>query len=411
MEPAEIQNEQFRELLENFINFLRKKCYKERPINKYRRILAGIDLYMQENGIDGYDPDVGRSYYDYIAASGTRHFRIVETRTAVRRLNDYCLGAEYKVRKSYHTTYTLPEDCEHAIRSYEQYCRDIGNKEKTVSDKRRMLRTFLTNCPACGNDGLNGLTVSSVTGACFKLKNKDAWAVVRSFLKFLFTRGIVAADYSTSIPHYKREFKLPASYTTEEIQKIEVAVDRNTATGKRDYAMLLFATRLGMRSGDIVLLRMDNIDFLHKNISFVQQKTGVELCLPLLQEIEAALLDYIHNARPATDEDRIFLRHNAPYFPATTALLRSETKKYFKAAGINTEGKKRGLHVFRASLATSMVNDDVPYEIIRGILGHADPDSINHYAKLDIERLRTCAVAVPEPTGAFKEFLEGGCGI
>ncbi len=34
MEPAEIQNEQFRELLENFINFLRKKCYKERPINK-----------------------------------------------------------------------------------------------------------------------------------------------------------------------------------------------------------------------------------------------------------------------------------------------------------------------------------------------------------------------------------------
>ena len=204
MEPAEIQNEQFRELLENFINFLRKKCYKERPINKYRRILAGIDLYMQENGIDGYDPDVGRSYYDYIAASGTRHFRIVETRTAVRRLNDYCLGAEYKVRKSYHTTYTLPEDCEHAIRSYEQYCRDIGNKEKTVSDKRRMLRTFLTNCPACGNDGLNGLTVSSVTGACFKLKNKDAWAVVRSFLKFLFTRGIVAADYSTSIPHYKR---------------------------------------------------------------------------------------------------------------------------------------------------------------------------------------------------------------
>lgn len=272
MEPAEIQNEQFRELLENFINFLRKKCYKERPINKYRRILAGIDLYMQENGIDGYDPDVGRNYYDYMAASGTRHFRIVETRTAVRRLNDYCLGAEYKVRKSYHTTYTLPEDCEHAIRSYEQYCRNIGNKEKTVSDKRRMLRTFLTNCPACGNDGLNGLTVSSVTGACFKLKNKDAWAVVRPFLKSLFTRGIVAADYSTSIPHYKREFKLPASYTTEEIQKIEAAVDRNTATGKRDYAMLLFATRLGMRSGDIVLLRMDNIDFLHKTYHLYSKK-------------------------------------------------------------------------------------------------------------------------------------------
>lgn len=274
-----------------------------------------------------------------------------------------------------------------------------------------MLRDFLRNCLACGIDGLNDLTVSCVTGSCFKLENKDAWAVIRSFLKFLFTKGLVAADYSTSIPRYKRGFKVPASYTTEEIKKIEAAVDRNTATGKRDYAMLLLATRLGMRSGDIVLLRMDNIDFGKKNISFVQQKTGVELCLPLLQEIEAALLDYLHNARPATDEDRIFLRRNAPYFPATAALLRSEAKKYFKAAGINQEGKKCGLHVFRASLATSMVNDGVPYETVRKILGHTDPDSINHYAKLDIERLRICAVAVPEPTGAFKEFLEGGCGI
>lgn len=411
MELHEIQNEQFRELLEEFINFLREKSYKECVLNRYHQILAGIDLYMQENGIAGYDPDVGRRYYDYITEYCTFPSVIVNTRTAVGRLNDYCLGVEYRIRRSCHTEDVLPEDYENAIQLYEQHCRDMGNKAKTMSSKHRMLKNFFSNCTAYGDRNLKDLTVSSVTGACLNLVNKDAWAVIRSFLKFLFLEGLVASDYSTAVPHYRRGFKLPDSYTIEEIQKVEAAVDRNTAIGRRDYAMLLLATRLGMRAGDIALLCKDNVDFKGKSITFVQQKTGIEIRLPLIREVESALLDYLHNARPEVDEDRIFLRHNAPHLPATTTLPVVSMRRYYKAAGISTEGKKHGLHVFRSSLATSMVNDGVPYETIRNILGHTDPNAIKHYAKLDIERLRACAIAVPEPAGAFKEFLEGGRGI
>lgn len=195
------------------------------------------------------------------------------------------------------------------------------------------------------------------------------------------------------------------------MKKVESVIDRNTNIGKRDYAMILLATRLGMRSRDIVLLCKNDVDFERRQINFTQQKNGERIQFPLLPDIEEALKDYLTNVRPDCTENRIFLRCNAPFQPVTTSVLRFETTKYFKSAGVDIDGRKHGPHTFRSSLATSMVNDAVPYEAIRKILGHTDPDAVRHYAKLDVERLRLCAVKVPEATGSFKEFLEGGRSI
>lgn len=90
------------------------------------------------------------------------------------------------------------------------------------------------------------------------------------------------------------------------------------------------------------------------------------------------------------------------------SFLRFATTRYFKKADIDISGKKHGPHTFRSSMASSMVNNDIPYDVIRSILGHAHPDAVKHYAKLDIERLRECAIEVPEPSGIFKDFLSRG---
>lgn len=408
MELCEIRNEQFRNLLEELLEFLKQKSYRDSSLVNYRRTLAKIDIYMQKNNIGRYSPHVGISYYEhYIKKYDVGSSRSTAIRCAVGRLNDYCLEKGYIIQKSSHTSPVLPYEYDSAIKSYGQHCRDIGNKENSVSKKCRNVSVFLKNCQDYGCDCLGSLTPSCITSACLRLEDKNAWAVVRSFLRFLLFEGLVTADYSTVVPHYRRGFRLPVNYSMEEIQKVENAVDKSTMAGKRNYAMLLLATRLGMRSGDIVLLCLDNIDFRNKNITFVQQKTGKELQLPLLPEVEAALSEYLSNARPKVSENRIFLRSRAPFQPVTTSVLRFETSRYFKAAGIDTTGKKHGPHSFRSSLATSMVNDGVPYETIRKILGHTDPDAIKHYARLDVERLRACAIAVPEPTGLFKKFLEG----
>lgn len=412
MELSEIKDTQFKQLLETFIVFLKEKSYKDYVIDNYRRTLAKIDLYMQAHVINGYTPEVGICYYEqYIGLHQTGKSRAAAIRTAVGRLNDFFLGKEYRVQRLYHDVAVLPNDYEHAVSVYGQNCHDSGNKSNTVLSKCQKVRSFLWFCVNLGCTDVSSLSPSCITKACLMLENKDVWASVRAFLKFLCAEGLTDIDFSTVVPHYSHSFKLPVSYRTEEVQKVESAIDRNTNIGKRDYAMILLATRLGMRSGDIVLLCKNDVDFERGQIHFTQQKNGERIKFPLLPDIEEALKDYLTNVRPDSTENRIFLRCNAPFQPVTTSVLRFETTKYFKAAGVDIDGRKHGPHTFRSSLATSMVNDAVPYEAIRKILGHTDPNAVKHYAKLDVERLRLCAVEVPEATGFFKEFLEGGRSI
>jgi site-specific recombinase XerD len=280
-----------------------------------------------------------------------------------------------------------------------------------VKAKACCLRQFLKDCIALGCTGIRGLNAAHVTRACLRVKDKDSWAVIRAFLKFLAVMGTVETDLSTLVPHHKQPFKVPVTYSVEEISKIENIIDRSTDIGKRDYAMLLLATRLGLRSCDIVNITLDDLDFANDRLDLVQWKTGESLVLPLLPEIQEALEDYISNGRPKTLERSVFIRQNAPYQHITTSVLRFETSKYFREAGIQITGKKHGPHTFRSSLASSMVNDAIPYEAVSKILGHSDPDAIKHYANLDIEILRQCAIEVPEPSGNFKEFLQGGGSI
>jgi site-specific recombinase XerD len=157
-----------------------------------------------------------------------------------------------------------------------------------------------------------------------------------------------------------------------------------------------------------VNITLDDIDFESETLAFVQQKTGELLVLPLLSEIKKALYDYINNSRPKTTERRVFIRQLAPYQNIENTTLYCATARSFHAAGINITGKKHGPQTFRSSLASSMVNDSIPYEAVRKILGHSNLKTIKHYAKLNIEMLRQCAIEVPEPTGKFKEFLQGG---
>jgi integrase len=163
-----------------------------------------------------------------------------------------------------------------------------------------------------------------------------------------------------------------------------------------------------MRSGDIAKLSLEELDFEQGTIHLIQEKNSQALDLPMLSEIKEALADYIENARPEVDYNYVFLRMNAPYQRITTSVLRFAATKYFRESGIDISSKKHGPHTFRSSLASSMVNDNIPYEVVRSILGHSDFDAVKHYAKLDIERLREYAIEVPEPSGIFKKFLEGG---
>lgn len=408
MNQQGIRNLSFENLLDELLHDLEEKSYAQLTLANYRRTLRKIEVFMMERGINVYTPEIGMQYFEtYIVEHELGISRKKAIYTAIRRLNDFYCGKEYRVQQQQGIN-SLPDTYEHALSLYATECAQTGNKYNTIKSKKQFVRNFLRGCIVFGCPNISSLDASHITRACLRIKNKDALPVVRKFLRFLSINGITRADFSTLIPHWKRPTTIPTTYSEEEILRFESTINRSNNIGKRDYAMLLLATRLGMRSGDIAKLSLDELDFHHEKINLIQQKTGEVLHLPMLPEIKLALTDYISNARPRVESKTVFMRHHAPYQGITISVLRFTTTKYFGLANIDVSGRKHGPHTFRSSLASSMVNDHVPYEAVRTILGHSDPDAIKHYAKIDIEKLREYAIEVPEPTGSFKVFLEGG---
>ena len=132
------------------------------------------------------------------------------------------------------------------------------------------------------------------------------------------------------------------------------------------------------------------------------------LHLPLVEDVRLAINNYL-TVRPDTDIGEIFLNMCAPYHAVATGTLRNALRKYISASGVDSGRRKRDPHVPRASLASSMANDTIPYETVRKVLGHSSNNAIKHYARIDIEKLRQYSLIPSEPTGGFQDFLNGRC--
>jgi integrase len=200
---------------------------------------------------------------------------------------------------------------------------------------------------------------------------------------------------------------MPSVYSEDEIRQMEAAIDRATPVGKRDYALVLLGTRLGLRLNDIRTLNFNELDFEKNAVCLLQKKTLTKLELPLLPELRAALRDYIENARPDVGDDIVFRVSHPPYGLMSKGGTIACFRRAISKARIETGNRGYGPRAFRSSLASSMVNDGVPYEAVRKALGHIDQNAISHYARLDVEQLRFYALPVPEATGAFSDFLAG----
>ena len=218
---------------------------------------------------------------------------------------------------------------------------------------------------------------------------------LRAFSRFLYRRGIRAVDLSTDVPTMRHlPQKMPGLWTREEVESLLAAIDRNCALGKRDYAMFLLAARLGMRSGDICRLRLEHLYWDAGRIEMIQSKTGRPLSLPLLQDVGAALIDYLRNGRPETEYREVLIRHCAPFTPLAEGTNSGHLlRKCCSIAGITTPaGIRRSFHSLRHTLASSLLEQRTPLPLISEILGHSDSQITRRYLKIDIESLRQCAL-------------------
>ena len=162
---------------------------------------------------------------------------------------------------------------------------------------------------------------------------------------------------------------------------------------RESYAIILLACHLGLRVTDIKNLTMDNFHWVEKLLVFVQSKTKQCLSLPLTQELGWAVIDYLRYGRPRIESPYVLVRHMAPYGPfAEGDHLSQMIASYMERAHLPKLKKKRGMHSLRHTLASMLLENDTPLELISDILGHTDTDSTAVYLKVDIKKLRECAL-------------------
>lgn len=395
----------FDELAEKVLSQLKKQKYLDRTLKQYQRIYNRLGAFLAEKGINSYSPDAGREFL----ASIKPRFSVSSNYAhacAVRRLDDRFCGRPYRCHPSA-AELQIPECHAKTLDDYLAWCEKAGNRPRTINGKKRDISLFL--CFLDKNDckDLCCLDVALISKALLIFTNKDGYLPVRNFLRFLAEKEITPADLSGIVPAFRRKKVLPTVYSTEEIARIEQAVDTSTETGRRDLAMIMLAARMGLRSGDIARLRLDEIDFPSGYLRIIQEKTLVPLTLQIPEEVIKALRDHLDRRSRSYKDGYVFHSRYAPYGRITTSIIRHSLDNCLKAAGIDISGRKHGLHALRSSLASSMVNDGASYETVRRILGHTDPDVIKHYAKSDLANLKLCAIDPPPPSGFFAEILSG----
>ena len=217
---------------------------------------------------------------------------------------------------------------------------------------------------------------------------------IKEFFRFLYNSRKLPTNLELLIPDIKQphQANIPASWETEDVKRILNAIDRSNPVGKRDYAMILLACRLGLRSVDIISLSLANINWETKEITLCQRKTRNHLTLPLLKDIGWALIDYLKNGRPHTDCDEIFIRHNPPFNKLeTSATMNRIFQKAIHSAGLSIPKEKQcGVHSLRHTLGRVLLESETSLPVIAGILGHQTVKSTETYLRINIEGLFQC---------------------
>lgn len=218
---------------------------------------------------------------------------------------------------------------------------------------------------------------------------------LRFFLRYLNETAIVINSISDKIHMAKmsKQAKIPCTWKTEDLKILLQTINRHSPIGKRDYAMILTACMLGLRSIDIKHLALDDFDWTRRLLSFKQHKTGKSITLPIPYLVGWAIIDYIRNGRPKVFETRIlFVKHMPPFGPiGDENHLQSTILHYMNKAGIKKESK-RGFHSLRHTAASLLLEGGTPLEIITEVLGHSSTDVTSVYLKIGTEGLRQCVL-------------------
>jgi integrase/recombinase XerD len=362
------------------------------------------EIYYSENlGIDFVEKKFNIFQKDF---KGILKRSDVQNLRVIRMLGDFQLHGSVLRRYYKHKEILDNQHFIGVIEDFKQYCADKDCSAVTIGHYTKLSAKFLdyvdshklTSCSEINLSLINNY-IKTLAGYTYKTVEQQLCSL-RAFVKYLHINSLVSTDYSLKIPmiQSRKQTRIPSVWSVDDLKKLIAAIDRGNPMGKRDYAIILLACRLGLRVSDIKRLTFENFHWDTKQLVLVQSKTRTTINLPLVQDVGWAVIDYLKYGRPDVETSCVFIRHVAPFLPfSEDDHLSQIIAKYMKLAHILISSKKRiGMHSLRHTLASLLLENDTPLPVISDVLGHVDTESTSVYLKVDIKKLKECPLNIKE---------------
>jgi site-specific recombinase XerD len=379
--------------------------YKGSTITWYRQCWRRLERYFANQGIKEFDLEVAMAWVDAACdffakeQAGTLKQTDVYLFRVAQMLGDFVAHGAV-LRRYDRRADKLTANQTELIGKFQAGLRAEGGAVSTVRTYGTLAGEFLSFVDTRGR--LSDCDAKVVEAFVATLSGYQAKTVeqklcaVRSFLRFAVCQGQADADALKAVPAVKssKQARVPSVWDAADVARILDAIDRGNPCGKRDYAIIILVTRLGLRSIDVKHLELDDFDWSGNRLWVRQAKSGRRIQLPLLKDVGWAVIDYIRHGRPTTDCRHVFLRHTAPIGPFSDQdHLYQILCKHARVAHVALSDQRRhGMHSLRHTLATRLMEGGTPIEQIADILGHQSVDSTGVYLKTSLGLLRQCAL-------------------
>jgi integrase/recombinase XerD len=228
-------------------------------------------------------------------------------------------------------------------------------------------------------------------GGCARITVRAYSTALRAFFRYAETQGWCHHSLAEAI-HAPRVFSqdtLPCGPSWDDVQRLLASVGEDSPKAIRDRAILLLLAVYGCRAGEVVRLRLDDLDWERELIHFTRLKPCRRQTYPLSRPVGDAVLRYLQNGRPLSPWREVFLRLNAPIRPLASQSLWIIVAQRLRALGVSL--RHYGPHSLRHASATHLLEQGFTLKQIGDHLGHRHPDSTRIYAKVDLAGL--CQVA------------------
>ncbi|WP_067474316.1 site-specific integrase [Nocardia amamiensis] len=397
-------------LVSGLENELQRLGYKDSTLVWYRGCWRRMRKYFAARGIEEFSLDAAMTWVDDACGFFAKERAGTLSQTDVYLFRVAAMLEDYRVHGAVLRRYSrsvnkLDPAGTRTVERFQDHLRASGRSVSTVRTYGTLAGEFLAFTGTRGGLGccdaaMIGAFVATLTGYQFKTVEQKLCAV-RSLLRFAAAAGLVDGACLEAVPAVRsaRQARIPSVWDPGEVAAIVEAIDRDNPCGKRDYAIILLITRLGLRGVDIKRLEFADFDWPGNRLFVTQAKTGHRVVLPLLKDVGWAVIDYIRHGRPDCEHPQVFVRHTAPIGPFSDQdHLHQILVKHARAAHVRVSEKRRhGMHSLRHSLATRLMEAGTPVEQIADVLGHQSVESTGVYLKSSLSLLAKCALDPDAP--------------